>query len=586
MKLDIEKVLLIAFFALMLWTGLGTLWNHELAHDFPYSYSSSDAYQHQVRAEWVKNNGYATEAPAIVSGYDDVIGYYMPGAFHFPGVFSHVSGLESYDALMFLVYFVAIMAALIVYYGLRGYNRQAAMLALPVMTLIFAKTFYFGILVGQLPFIFGTLFLASSFWALTKLNWPMSMWPIALFVSAVALTHTSELVFVVGLLGVAFLLAFMKKDWKGAKELVKAGMVALAASAYYLIIFSYTWGKQFGYRFFVERVNLGFPNVTVFQDFQLWIILVMLAGMISIYYRNIIISIAAAFVSLAAIKLFDIPGKLTSDNLALGIYFALIAAFLYAVWKRKPEFAEAFSPYMLIVGFSNFIGFGPRAMQTRFMWPVTLAPLFGIAAYKILMLAKKSGKIKWNAAYTTGLAVILAAIIIGMNYSPVSTQGTMYKERWDVFKWLQENAAETKVLFFYGDGYGQTSMLYNAGTENFLVDMNDYIDGLNKQTIKREYRYGKNVDYGPGLPYRKGLLSFGYHLLEPDYPKTDPDICGYDYYVFDKVTSSQQFVPLIQYNNLIRQTFIQNGMGEVLSNQATSVVKNNDAGGDCIGQQA
>ncbi|MBI2664071.1 hypothetical protein HYX10_01875 [Candidatus Woesearchaeota archaeon] len=583
MKIDIEKALLVAFFILMLWIGIGTFWQHELKHEFPYGYSSADAYQHQVRAEWVKHNGYAYESPAIVSGYDDVIGYYMPGAFHLTGMFSHLSGMESYDALLFLAYFVAVMAAFIMYYALRSYDRNIAILSMPLMPLIFAKTFYMGIIVGQLPFIFGTLFLVSTFWALTKLKWQKSWIMAALFVAAVALTHTSELIFVVGLVGAAFLLSLMKKDWGKAKELVTAGVVAAAASIYYLIIFSFTWGKQFGYKFFVERVNLGFPNVTVFGDFQLWIIFLLMIGLVMIYFRNIVISVAVAAVALAAIKLLDIPGKLTNDAAALGIYFAFIAAYLYVLWARKPEFAEAFAPYMLIIGFSNFIGFGPRAMQTRFMWPITLAPLFGIAAYKIIMLAKNSGKIKWSSVYTMAIAVALTIAILAMNYQPLSTQGTMYKERWEMFEWLQDNADETKVMFFYGDGYSQTSMLYNAGTENFVVNMEDYVAGLNSGTIVRENRYGKNVDYGPGLPYRKGVFSFGYHLLEDNYPKTDPDICAYDYYVFDKVTGQQQAVPLIQYNLAIRQAFLQSGMEEVMSNQAASVLRNNNKGGDCIG---
>ena len=156
-----------------------------------------------------------------------------------------------------------------------------------------------------------------------------------------------------------------------------------------------------------------------------------------------------------------------------------------------------------------------------------------------------------------------------------------------MFVWLQENAEkEAQVLFFYGDGYDQTSMLYNAGRENFIVNMDDYIAGLNEQTIKREYGYGKNVDYGPGLPYRTGLLSFRYHLLEDDYPKTNRDVCSYDYYVFDKVSGRQQFLPLIQYNLAIRQTFLNNGMEEVLSNAATSILKNNNEGGDCVKQPA
>src|SRR3989344_432468 len=111
MKIEFEKPALIAFFLLFLWLGPGTLWSHTLSHDFPYGYGAADAYQHQVRAEWVTQaGGYSNEAPHIVIGYEDVIGYYMPGPSHLAAVFSHSSGLESHDSLYFMVFFAAMLS--------------------------------------------------------------------------------------------------------------------------------------------------------------------------------------------------------------------------------------------------------------------------------------------------------------------------------------------------------------------------------------------------------------------------------------------------------------------------------------------
>ena len=56
-KIDFEKLLLAAFFALLLFIGPGITLNHKIMHDFPYGYSASDAFQHQVRAEAVKDAG-------------------------------------------------------------------------------------------------------------------------------------------------------------------------------------------------------------------------------------------------------------------------------------------------------------------------------------------------------------------------------------------------------------------------------------------------------------------------------------------------------------------------------------------------
>ncbi|MBI2136965.1 hypothetical protein HYU12_00425 [Candidatus Woesearchaeota archaeon] len=587
MKFDAEKIVIIAFFALMMWTGIGTLWSHTLSHDFPYGYSAADAYQHQVRAEWVKQQGnYATEAPYILAGYEGVIGYYMPGTSHLAAMLSYASGLQSYDALYLLVFIAAILSAIVMYYGVKHYNRHIALLSLPLTTLMFAKNFYMGILVGQWPFIIGTLFLLGTFWALSRIELPKSAILLIIFTSAVALSHTSEMIFVAGFVAVALTVAALKKDWKASKTIIASGIIAAAISAYYMIIFFFTWGKRFGYHFYVENVNQGFPNVRMLQDFQLWIIIIILAGMISIYYRNTLLSIGSAALAATAAKLLSIPSKITSDTAAVGIYALLAAAFIYVVWKRKPHIAEMLGPYMLIIGYASFVGFGPRAFQTRFMWPVTLAPLFGIGAYKLISLAKNSAKINWTTLHTTATAIIITAAIIGMNYQPLSTQGTMYNERWEMFKWLQGNLnIKDEVMFMYGDGYDQTSMLYNAHAINYLISPQDYIDGINKHAIKHEYEYSINLDYGTGLPFRKGLFGFTYKLEgnKSELPPYNKNICRYGYYVFDKTTSSQQLAPLIQYNNAIKQTFLQSGMTISFENAATSIVKNNN-GGNCIGQ--
>jgi len=584
MKVDLEKILLLGFFVLMLWLGIGTLWDHNLNHNFPVGYSAADAYQHQVRAEWITQQGnYAKEAPEIVAGNTDVIGYYMPGGFHLAAIVSHTAGLASYDALYVMVFLAALMSVFVMYFAVRSYNKHVALLSLPVTTLIFTGTFYFGVLIGQWPFIFGSLFLVGSFWALTKIKLPKAVWAIALFVSAVALTHTSELVFVVLLVASVFLLALRHKDWNGIKTLIAAGVITGIVSVYYLIIFGFTWGKQFGYQFYVAGLNQGFPSVRAFEDFQVLILMFMAAGLAGLYFRNTVIAFITGIVFVAAVKLLDLPSKITSDFAVVSVYFLMVGLFVVVLWIRKPELAKVFPGFMILIGYSSFIGFGPRAFQTRFMWPVTMAPLFGLAVYKLITLVGPYVKIKWGIRHTMGLAILLIFVIIGTNYEGITTPGTMYQERWDMFQWLRgETPEDAKVFFFYGDGYYQTSILYNSGRQNYIVQLEGYIEGLNSQTIKRDYPISLNIDYGPGLPYRTGIFEFGYHLQEDDYTKYDKDVCLFDYYIFDKVTGSQQYRPLIQYNLAIRQTFIDFGMEEVFSNQAVSVLRNNEPGGDCV----
>ena len=56
-KIDMEKIILLIFFAAILFLGPGVLFDHKIKHDFPFAYSASDAFQHQVRADAIKDMG-------------------------------------------------------------------------------------------------------------------------------------------------------------------------------------------------------------------------------------------------------------------------------------------------------------------------------------------------------------------------------------------------------------------------------------------------------------------------------------------------------------------------------------------------
>ena len=229
MKIEFEKPVLIAFLLLFLWLGLGTLWSHTLSHDFPYGYSASDAYQHQVRAEWVKENGYSHEAPHIVMGYEDVIGYYMPGPSHLAALLSHASGLETYDTIYFMAFFASALSALVMYFALKSFDKNIAILALPFMLLAVMNSFYGAMLLGQWPFLFGNLFLVGAFWAIAKVEWKKSYLLIAAFITAIAMNHASELIFVAGFLGIVFGLQILEKKFENARKIAIAGAISIAA---------------------------------------------------------------------------------------------------------------------------------------------------------------------------------------------------------------------------------------------------------------------------------------------------------------------------------------------------------------------
>src|SRR3989338_5768107 len=98
MNLNIKKETLIetAFVLILagtlLWIGLADSWGHKIQHQFPYSYLASDTFQHQTRAQWIKDTGnYKYEAPYYSAGYTDVTGFYPPILNNLSVLLSHAS---------------------------------------------------------------------------------------------------------------------------------------------------------------------------------------------------------------------------------------------------------------------------------------------------------------------------------------------------------------------------------------------------------------------------------------------------------------------------------------------------------------
>ena len=88
----IETVLIVAFFTAMLYLGPGTASEHRITHEFPTGYSASDSYQHQVRTEAIRQAGqYKYEAPYMVVGLTDVIGFYPPVLYNVAVLLADVS---------------------------------------------------------------------------------------------------------------------------------------------------------------------------------------------------------------------------------------------------------------------------------------------------------------------------------------------------------------------------------------------------------------------------------------------------------------------------------------------------------------
>ena len=371
-KIDLEKIFLILFFAILLFVGPGILFDHKIKHDFPFAYGSSDSFQHQVRAEAIKDAGnFKYEAFYISKGIENSIGRYPPALYHLAVNLSYAAGIETYDSIYFIVLFFEIIAAFIMYFVVRNFNKTAAMLSMPLSLLVFSFPVSLGILWGHWPSLLAQSFLVLLFWSIMRLDLDKSFLMIAFSFSATAIAHTSEAIFAFIFLAIFFGIKVLTKKFSKSdfKNMVISFIIFFVISFYYLVIFMSTWAKSQPYEFSVQPVWEGNPGFYI-----------------------------------AGFGLLLIP-------IILGIVFSFSK-----VRDINVSFIAAYA--MLISGFLNYAGFESRSFQIRFFWPVYLSVFFGFGAYVFLKFIVK----KWNPVYTYALIIIFIVLISGIIKLPVLKQ--------------------------------------------------------------------------------------------------------------------------------------------------------------------
>jgi len=546
----VEKVFLILIFMILLYLGAGNTLDHKISHDFPFGYFASDAFQHQIRAEAIKDAGnFKFEAPYISQGFENAEGRYPPVIYHLAVVLSYSSGLEVYDTIYFMVFFLISVAVLVFYLIMRDMNKQVAIIALPLSVLIFTMPNIIGFTWGHWPSIIGQAFLIMLFWIFHKIELKNSYLLIALFLSAIIMSHTSELVFGLFFIFLFILVNFLKNKLTLShfKSIFYGGILSIIISFYYLVIFRFSWFVGQPYKFSIDPIWVGNPGFYM-NNFKIFLFLILIGLLFSFFF-------------IFSKKKFS--------------YVALIAAIS-----------------TLIMGYGNYFGFQVRSFQLRFLWPVYLSIFFGLGIYQILKFIIR----RWNILYSVSISLLVLILIVFLannsfitntlnvpTYQKSTSPGVMDPFHWEILNWISQSTPEdSNVYFFYGDIYDQDALLRNSKRLHSQVVPNDFVENLNNRKISREYLTELPGDGGGGIVYRKSFFSFGTYDLEvsSEYLKGKRDICQFDYWIFDKISRQEA---LAQYNLLIANELLKKDFIEkVFENQVSVILKNSKPGENCI----
>ena len=579
--------------------GPGNFFDHKIRHEFPYGYYASDAFQHQVRAEAIKDAGnFRYEATYISKGFENVVGRYPPVIYHLAVILSHLSGLETYDSIYFIALFFPIIAVFILYFIISNFNKNVAIISLPFSLLIYSYPINTGLTWGHWPSILSQSFLIGFFWSIARIDIEKSFIFISAFLTGMVMTHTSEAIFAILFLALffGFRLLTRKLSKEEIKKVVIACVIAFVAAFYYLIIFKGTLARVESYSFLVEPEWNGNPGFYIYGFKFLLIFLV--AGIIfSLIALNDIIAGIVFGLLIFYFSFFVYDNALLKSIqpwqlLVLTIFIASISMAILFFFSKMKELHTAFilAYTMLLGGFLNYIGFSLRSFQVRFFWPIYLSVFFGLGLYMLSKLVIR----RWNVIFSIAISIVFAFLLSGAfnisfipQYNYQTSPGIMDKYHWQALTWLSEKTEpNARVYFFYGNMYSQDALLRNSKRIHYEVDPKDFIKAIQERKIKRYYVSKFPGDSGGSFAVRTGLFSFkdASEGKPSEYFFGPQDICKFDYIVFDKPQNDKD---LKIYNVIISNSLKKDFVNKVYDdNEVLFIVKNNKTGADCIEERS
>lgn len=534
----VESTILLLFVVAMLFTGWATLMDHEISHTYPYGYGSSDSFIHYNLAETAKQFGKLQYfAPWYVWGHDDVEICQSPLMYDTSGMFSFISGIETYDLNMAFAMLAPILISLIMYLLIRKLNKNVALLSLPLGLLSYTQPFSFIFSFGALPHALSWVYAIGAVWAGVNIRVKYVWVLLYVFMTASFMTHSPEMLIVSFLVLLIMVVELFKEKDKIAyvKPYIYAGVMFVVLNSFELIRF-------FG------------MNMMRFE------------------------SVAATRVK----HEFGIPFPVITD---FPVYILVILGIgvLLSVWlltKKQHPAAIITSLFFLVAGYGNYFHLDKRAIHIRMLWPVLLSIFFGIVVYMIIKSLSKK-----RAMYQT--AAIALIVLFSVQFAPASPlHGFMTEDRYEGFVWLRENTPEDAIVhYMYCDECSQTNMLGIGHRESFVVRAEDIISTVQNGSIKREYLFSPASEgCSVGKPHRESLLSWKYGFYEHEEGALKgryfKDICEADYVFFEKESQAEV---LEKYNMYIAAVLLKNDFTElVYQNDRVAIIHNKKPGEKCI----
>jgi hypothetical protein len=536
----IEKSILIIFVFLFTYLCFAPFMDRSISHTYPIGHNANDNYNFLGYSNSLKEHGtYDVLEPYLSYGYTDTIAFHPPMIHYLVVMLSNNNNLATYDSMLIICFFFSIVAILLFYLIIRKIDVELALLSLPLMGMLypnFPNKLLLKILWGQFPFILGTALFILFFWAMQRFEMKGSGFLISISIIGMVFSHTSEFIFAMFFLAIFTVYRYFIKglDRPFFKKIIVIGIPSFMVSAYYLYIFYFTFMSTRPYYFYMlfNKENMMFAS---FEHLFPWM--------------NILIFI--------------------------GLFLSL------TLYKKKNYYPFMIGTFIVLISFTNLIGFGKRGLETRYFFPIYLSVFFGYSLYLLINLFKKNTYVRKNRFLI--VSVISLILISSITYSvKIGSPGSLAPEQfYEGMMWIRHNTPkDANVYYAFNNNIGQTSILFETMRMGQRQEWEDLLRKAQNgdlladiSEVRTSFEHSSHLSYFDRLSIKKHVDSTEKIMFQ------NQSICSYDYHFYPFFNLPPE---LIKFHEDSANALIDTGKFDlVYFNDFVAIIRNNDIGDSC-----
>jgi len=552
-KIKLEWMLLFVIFSLILYFS-AIFDDGKLIHEVPVNLNAGDMFVTSAFGDVARfSDDMKKVPPEFAGGATDALNFFSPLHGIILAELASFVNAETYDFLIHLNLLTLIGAIFVMYFIIKKFDTNAALVSLLIFPLVFKWPFNFiitwGGTYGNLN-IFIAITTLLCFYRLNKSH----MFIILGIVNASSfLSHGRE--FQTANLAFATILLFWiikdkayKKILEKPKEIIK--LFSIEPSL--IILKRYIWSIPITILFMFPWWSV----LRVFKETNLGI------GIIRWGYNPLFHQ-----VTFSSLGIFSYL-----------IFLSIIMSLIYLYNQKYNEF-DSFLIFSLIFFICGIIIIaGNNIPQARAFYVITALPMLCLLFCNIIGKITEVTNLSKNIITTVLFITFLMVVLLLHKPESIGNSSLISPERMASFNWIKENIKDNStILATYGDEYNQRSVFAVIRKPYNIINQEDYFNAIKKEKLTSNYKIDKWVIHEKFIfDDKEGRI-----IAAPDeFIPVEESICNYTYVYADKYSQNKI---LTTYNGLLIDALLKEADFEIIyENQLIVILKNKKIGGKCF----